>query len=571
MRERETVERSIGDLPTMARSLGEMPTLDPDSQPTTVKLPVLKDYVLEKELGRGTFGVVYLAYHRDQPDIPLAMKVLVAPGKVDRLLQEPAMLARLDHPCIVRVLDYFTQAQESQLVIVLEYINGGDLKEAIEQVERFPSEVVREVLIQIGGALVEAHNKGIVHRDLKPANILIDRSGSQVRYVLTDFGVGGEDSGLRSEKKLAGTLLFMSPEQLRGRPGPQSDLWALGVTAYRMLTGKYPFPGPTLVELSQQIQLTTPALPSQITGETIDPELERTVLKLLDRSETERIGSAQELLQKLGHRGEAKSVLTHRTVTKSRIEKRQQTLDEQLRRGIRWHFGMMIFWIIFYIAVMLGPLGILTLSGLAVFYLAHSRWTGWKYYLGIAGSFSLYLAVFFAPDFTKNNSLSLWLMSLINTKEKYEAALLTSLFGLGSLVISLLVPAFACTSYAKANRLRRERLLVSASAKASPDEYLALLKHEVQFRYEDANFHLRYAEALAARGDHRGAAIEARLIQAQDPYHFNANLLLAQSYFKLGLHQDCVKTCEDYLEVSGYCFEFTELRNQCQGTIAGAA
>jgi len=64
MRERETVERSIGDLPTTkARSLGEMPILDPESQPTTVKLPVLKDYVLEKELGRGAFGVVYLAYH----------------------------------------------------------------------------------------------------------------------------------------------------------------------------------------------------------------------------------------------------------------------------------------------------------------------------------------------------------------------------------------------------------------------------------------------------------------------------------------------------------------------------
>ena len=99
--------------------------------------------------------------------------------------------------------------------MALEFIAGDDLNTVIEGSGRFSPAAVRDLLIQIGGVLAEVHAKGIVHRDLKPANILVDRSGPRPRYVLSDFGVGEEDSGIRSEKKVAGTYLLMSPEQWR--------------------------------------------------------------------------------------------------------------------------------------------------------------------------------------------------------------------------------------------------------------------------------------------------------------------------------------------------------------------
>ena len=266
-------------------------------------------YVVERELGRGAFGVVFKVFHRDDPNTPIALKVVQSQGKIDKLLIEPALLAKLDHPCIVRVLDYFVH-EDGKLAIALEFIPGEDLKDSIEQAGTFPPEAVRDLLVQIGGALAEAHAKGVVHRDLKPANILVDRTGFQPRYVLTDFGIGTEGGGIRSEKRVAGTYLFMAPEQLRGRAGPQSDLWALGVIAYRMLSGQYPFPGPGLEELTKQIALTSPPPPSKVTGQPIDSKLERVVLKLLDRSESERLGSANELLRELGYSGDSKDVLT---------------------------------------------------------------------------------------------------------------------------------------------------------------------------------------------------------------------------------------------------------------------
>ena len=111
----------------------------------------------------------------------------------------------------------------------------------------------------------------------------------------------------------------------------------------------------------------------------------------------------------------------------------------------------------------------------------------------------------------------------------------------------------------------RERLLLRAGGAAgSADEYLRVLAAEVPYRYEDVGFHLRYAEALAAAGRLAECAVEARLLLEQDPYHFTGNLLLANMYFQLGLKPDCLKVCREYLKVSGYCFEFDELAEECR-------
>src|SRR5580658_9168181 len=117
-------------------------------------------YEVERELGRGAFGVVYRAYHPDDPETPVALKVVETRGSIDRVMAEPALLARLDHPCINRVLDYFSEGKD-RLAIALEFIGGGDLKTLIDEGDRFAATAVRELLVQLGSALVEAHAKGI--------------------------------------------------------------------------------------------------------------------------------------------------------------------------------------------------------------------------------------------------------------------------------------------------------------------------------------------------------------------------------------------------------------------------
>src|SRR6516164_3753340 len=243
-------------------------------------------YDIDRELGRGAFGAVYRAYRREQPDAPVALKVVEARGDPDQLLAEPALLARVKHPCVVGVEDYFVA--DGRLAIALEFVNGEDLKVILDRGDPFPPEQVRALLIQLGGALVAAHGQQIVHRDIKPANILVDRTGGGLRFVLTDFGIGRRQEGIQAEKHAGGTYHYMAPEQLRGRPGAQSDLWALGVVAYRLLAGRLPFPGPTLPELARQIQYESPPPPSEVRGSPLPADLETAVMKLLDKSLTER-------------------------------------------------------------------------------------------------------------------------------------------------------------------------------------------------------------------------------------------------------------------------------------------
>jgi hypothetical protein len=524
-------------------------------------------YLVERPLGRGAFGVVYRACHEADPGTPVALKVVESRGSVDRLLAEPALVSGLDHPCIVRVLDYFVHEQ-TRLAIAMELVPGTDLKEALADGERFSAEAVRDLLVQLGGALGEAHAHGVIHRDIKPANILVDRTAGRPRYVLTDFGVGARDEGIRSEKRVAGTVLFMAPEQLRGRPGPQSDLWALGVVAYRMLTGAYPFPGPTAAELARQIQLTVPKPPGQVTP--IDPTLERVVLRLLDRSETERIGSATELLAELGHTGDTKAVLSTRPSGRpvSRVGARRQSLDDTLRRGIRRNYIWMGLWLAVYMMVR-GPVsGTMLLAGLVVFYLAHRWLRGWRLAGGILAGLGITLTslpIAPAVDGILQGALLVILTRLGDAAgiTGELAFLLVIVVVVGYFFTTILAPVFACAAYARTSRLRRERVLLRAAAAGTgSDEYLALLRRELDFRYEDVGFHLKYAEALAARGDDRAAAVEARLLLVQDPYHFTGNLLLAQCYYRLGLLADAEAVCDAYLAVAGYGFEFEELRDQ---------
>lgn len=565
------IEASIGDAATVGAGLDTVDTL---------KLPTFPEYHLEGKLGEGTFGKVYRAHHHDTPETTLALKVLQTQGSFEEMLREPAMLAKLDHPGIVKIVDYFPHDNKQQLVLAMEYIGGGDLKTAIDESTTFPPELVRNFLIQIGRALQHAHQNGIIHRDLKPANILLDRSAGGVRYVLSDFGVGLQHVGVRHEKKLAGTYLYMAPEQLRGRPVPESDLWSLGVVAYRMLSGAYPFPGPTPVELMKQIQFTTPMLPSQVLGTAVDHELELIILRLLDRAETERIGSAKELLKLLGDKEESshRSVsVTTTAVGPSKIRKRMQTLDAALHQDIRRNYLWMIFWIVLTLISYSVVSGVLMAVSFYLIYRAHQRYhLRWKSYLELVaaglllGGGKVISSIY--PDYYVEGNLFRMVVSGVSQYFAKDPILIYVLTIGGIIVgiLSIFFPVWASAQFARIGKLKRDQLLLtSVQAKPGSGAYLQALGEAVNYRMDDVTFHLKYAEALAASGRDRDAAVEARLLLDTDPYHFTGNLFLAQCYYRLGLYGDSLKVCNDYLTVAGYGFEFTELRDECQRRLGG--
>jgi serine/threonine-protein kinase len=540
--------------------------------PAVTSATQIGPYVIERQLGRGAHGVVYRAHHRLRPDAPVALKVVESRGSMDRLLLEPAILSRLRHPGIVGIEDYFQEGDT--LVLALEFIEGEDLKTLLDRGEVFSQAEVRELLIQVGSALAEAHAKNVIHRDLKPSNILVVRRDGRLRFVLTDFGIGQVNEGIQVRKHTGGTYYFMAPEQLRGRPCPQSDLWALGVVAYQLLTGRLPFPGPSLPELSNQIQYAAPPPPGQRADGPVAPRLERAVLRLLDKSLQERIASPEELLLLLGIQGSPSTVQTASPGRKVPKPVRQ-SLDRQLKRGIQR--GR--FWLVVCLVLYLLPQGLLAavllLVGMLLFYWAQTRtrWSWTTSSLAVLGALGLLagqvsLRYFFPTwDYTPVNLVMLVTRDLgfLFPAAPWVPFLVLGLtYGI-PLLIYLVLPVIAGAHYATLRRLEREKVLreVALEGSAVSDRYLRVLRDTLSSRFEDVGLHLKYAEALFARGQLKEAAVEARLILRQDRYHFNATLLLANAYLVLGLVEDCAAVCDRYLAVSGYCFELTELREQC--------
>ena len=534
-------------------------------------------YVLEKELGRGAHGVVYRAHHRDRRDAPVALKVVENRGNLDRLLLEPAMLSQLRHPNIVGLEDYFLSGDN--LVVALELIEGEDLKTLLDRGEPFGPDDIREFLAQMGGALAAAHAKNIIHRDLKPSNVLVVRDGGRPRFVLTDFGIGQRAEGVQVSKHAGGTFLYMAPEQLRGRPCPQSDLWALGVVTYQLLTGRLPFPGPTLPELSHQLLYAAPPPPSEVCGRPVDSRLETAVLRLLDRSLQERFASAEELLNALGKRG-----LPVQPAGRADGPARPGvSRDRKLEFGIAGRRCGIVLCVLGYLLPTGLLAGLLMLGGMALFYMAQrgERWPRAAKALGSMGALALLVAalcwrsLFAGWDVSVGGLTRLGpvvgpytrsLVQGLGPDLSIVMAVVVGVLGAVLYVVYVFLPVIAGALYASMRRMGRERTLRNAARQegSDSDRYLHALRDALDTRFEDVGLHLKYAETLFAHGRVKEAAVEGRLLLDQDPYHFNGNLLLANAYFALGLPEDCLEVCDRYLAVSGYCFEFSELREQCQ-------
>lgn len=267
-------------------------------------------YLVEAKLGEGGFGAVYRG-RQVQIGREVALKVLHPemardPSVVARFRREGVVACNLRDAHTITTYD-FDQTADGVLYIAMELLKGRSLHDVFQQQAPLPWTRVFRILEQICSSLAEAHAQGIVHRDLKPENIYLEQRGTQADYVkVLDFGiakiVGGEigqqSPQLTATGQTLGTLEYMSPEQLMGKQlDGRSDIYALGVVSYELLTGRLPFPdahGPTQLIAAQLRRV--PDLPSAARPDAgIPPAVDRIILRMLEKDRAKRYADVNEL------------------------------------------------------------------------------------------------------------------------------------------------------------------------------------------------------------------------------------------------------------------------------------
>ncbi len=266
------------------------------------------NYRIVRELGRGGFGVIYLA-HQISMDRPVALKILKPgvgehdPNAKTRFLREVRIISKLRHPNTVTIHDY-GETVEGIVYMVLEYVEGHTMKALIKRDGAIKPMRALGFARQIARSLAEAHEHGIIHRDLKPANIMLtDLEGDSDFVKVLDFGIARlrdtEEVDLtragvpEDQRALIGTPRYMSPEQVRGEDlSPASDLYSLGLMLYEMLVGQPAVKGDTTMALiSQQISPAPLAL-AEIDG--LPPALQQLIRRATNKDVTQRLQSGNE-------------------------------------------------------------------------------------------------------------------------------------------------------------------------------------------------------------------------------------------------------------------------------------
>jgi predicted Ser/Thr protein kinase len=254
-------------------------------------------YSLERELGRGGMGIVYLA-REVSLDRPVALKLLpphlaAQPAARERFLREARTAAKLSHPNIVPI---FTVDEADEFVFfAMAYIDGESLGERVRRRGPRPPSEVAAVLREVAWALGYAHAQGIVHRDIKPDNILIE-SGSG-RALVADFGIASVAQSAEGAEagKVSGTAEFMSPEQASGTAvGPATDIYSLGVVGFYALSAQLPFTGSTAPAILAK-HISEPAPPVASVVPDVPRRLARTIDRCLTKDPSDRFASDEDL------------------------------------------------------------------------------------------------------------------------------------------------------------------------------------------------------------------------------------------------------------------------------------
>jgi predicted ATPase/DNA-binding CsgD family transcriptional regulator len=250
----------------------------------------LGNYRLTRLLGHGGFAEVYLGEHLHL-GTQAAIKVLnvqLADDELMRFRDEARIIARLQHPHIVRVLDFGIDG--TLPFFVMDYAPNGTLRQHYRGNTPLPATRILPHVKQVAAALQYAHKQKVIHRDIKPENMLLGRHNE---VLLSDFGIAVVVQSSRSEpvQETAGTVAYMAPEQIQSKPGPASDQYALGVVVYEWLCGERPFSGPFPEIAIKHTLVSPPPLREKVAA--ISSEVEQVVLRALAKDPQLRFASVE--------------------------------------------------------------------------------------------------------------------------------------------------------------------------------------------------------------------------------------------------------------------------------------
>jgi len=291
--------------------------MDPQHGPPPTDLLIgqtIGNYLVVQKLGEGGMGSVYLAEH-PQIGKKVALKVLHAEFSANedvtkRFFNEARAVNDIGHPNIVDIIDYgVIQAGASRdklVYFIMEYLTGGTLSDVLRKEQQpLPPERALGIAMQVADALAASHKQGIVHRDLKPDNIMLQQRGRDRDFVkLLDFGIAkltGDAQGSSRTRTgiVMGTPAYMSPEQCEGRGNVdlRTDVYALGIVLYEMLTGRVPFIGEGYGEILVQHLTQRPIPVSQF--RMMSPHVEAVVMKALEKRAEMRFPTMDEMMRAL--------------------------------------------------------------------------------------------------------------------------------------------------------------------------------------------------------------------------------------------------------------------------------
>ena len=264
-------------------------------------------YRIERKIGSGGMGTVYLASHALLRR-PTAIKILRSDRStresVARFEREVQVSSSLTHPNTIEIYDY-GRTPDGVFYYAMEYLEGVDVGKCVAGDGSQPEARVVHIMKQACGSIAEAHDRGLIHRDLKPANIMICERGGVCDFVkVLDFGLvrheeRSQDLTLTDVQSLTGTPLYLPPEAVQAPEtlGVRGDLYQLGAIAYFLLVGRHVFTADSVYEVLAHHVSTPPEPPSSALGHAVSPDLEKIILRCLEKDPKDRLADASELLE----------------------------------------------------------------------------------------------------------------------------------------------------------------------------------------------------------------------------------------------------------------------------------